>query len=66
MRDKATGLNKRLQLDTEGKVIGKLIEAGGGRSYLLLEPDYMLVKIQETGRIRVWDNKERKLVELAK
>lgn len=62
----SSNITRKMQLDTEGTVIGTLIEAGGGKSYLLLESRYMLVKLQETGRIRIWDNRDRKLVELAK
>lgn len=55
---------ERLQFDTEGQLVGKLVNSGEGRSYLLLEPNFMLIKMHETGRIRIWDNKNRKLVDL--
>lgn len=66
MSDKAASKHKGLQFDTEGQLVGKLIDSGAGRSYLLLESNFMLVKMQETGRIRIWDNKNRKTVDLVK
>jgi hypothetical protein len=64
MPDKASGCRERLQFDTEGQLVGKLVDSGEGRSYLLLEPNFMLIKMHETGRIRIWDNKHRRLVDL--
>jgi hypothetical protein len=66
MSDKAKSRPERLQFDTEGQLVGKLVDSGEGRSYLLLEPNFMLIKMHETGRIRIWDNKHRRLVDLLK
>lgn len=66
MSDKTQSKHTGLQFDTEGQLVGKLIDSGAGRAYLLLEPNFMLVKMQETGRIKIWDNKNRKTVDLVK
>lgn len=66
MSDKTTRSGERLQCDSDGQMIGTLIDSGNGNSYLMLEHGFMLVKVEETGRIRIWDSKKRKLVEFAK
>lgn len=64
--DKTVGRSERLQCDSDGQMIGTLIYSGNGNPHLILEPGFMLVKMEETGRIRIWDSKKRKLVEFAK
>jgi hypothetical protein len=65
MRIETPGISERLQLDTEGQVIGKLIKMDD-QMRLLLGEGFMLVKHQNTGRLLVWDRKKRQTVELAK
>lgn len=65
MRDKTSSIAERLQYDTSGELVGTLIECNGVQR-LLLEPGFMLVKDQSTGRVRVWGGKNNALVELAK
>lgn len=65
MRDQAESGIERLQYDTEGELVGKLVKSSFGRWILFLEPDFQLVVIPETGRIRIWGGKNRKLIDLA-
>jgi hypothetical protein len=66
MRDQIESGNSRLQYSTDGELIGRLIKSNTGRLLLDLEPGFQLVLIPETGRVRVWGGKERKLIEFAK
>jgi hypothetical protein len=63
MPDQATSGTDRLQYDKQGKVIGRLIKLPEGHSLLSLDIGYVLVKMQDTGRVRIWNTKTRQLVE---
>lgn len=63
MPDQTGSSVERMQFDKQGKVVGKLYKQPEGPSTLLLEPGYMLVKMQDTGRLRIWDSNTRQLVE---
>lgn len=63
MPDQANSRAERLQFDKQGKVVGKLTSTPQGYSVLLLEPGYILVKMDSTERIRLWDSNTRQLVE---
>lgn len=63
MSDQTTIGATRMQFDKQGKLIGKLYKMPEGPSVLLLETGYMLVKMQDTGRLRIWDTEKRQLVE---
>ena len=63
MRTEDEGGAERLQYSTEGELVGKLVKTPKNQWALLLEPDFMLVVIPETGRTRIWGGKHRKLIE---
>jgi hypothetical protein len=63
MSDQATGGVERLQFDKQGTVIGRLIKLPEGPSVLSLDIGYILVKMEDTGRVRIWNTKTRQLVE---
>jgi hypothetical protein len=56
----------RLQYDTEGELVAKLVKSGFGPWIIWLEPGYQFVRVEETGRVRIWGGKDRKLIEFAK
>lgn len=66
MRNQAESRTEWVQYDTEGQIVGKIVKNPVGRLILHLEPDFQLVMVPETGRIRIWGGKNRKLIELAK
>lgn len=65
MRTEIEGGYARLQRDTEGQVIGTLTKIDG-HMQLTLEDGFVLIKHESTGRLSVWDRKNKRVVELAK
>jgi len=63
MRDQIESGGSWLQYSTDGELIGKIIKSNTGRLILHLEEGFQLVLIPETGRVRIWNGKERKLIE---
>lgn len=66
MRDKAQGADQRLQFDSDGQVVGRLVKAPFGAWILLLKPDFILVTKDRINCFGLWDSKRHKLVEFAK
>jgi hypothetical protein len=65
MRTETPRRAERLQRDTEGELIGVLVELESGYLEIFLKPGFRFVKVPETGRIRIWDKNRGKIVELA-
>ncbi len=66
MRVKNAGRVEGMQLDKDGHTLGTLIKTAFGPPVLILEPGFLLVKIPETGRVRIYDCERKKLSELGR
>jgi len=66
MSDQIDGGYERLQYDTEGQVVGKLLKAPFGQWILLLKPDFILVATNDPDKFKLWDCKRLKVLEFAK
>jgi hypothetical protein len=64
--DKTESGAAKVQYDTDGQAIGYLFKADKEHVELVLRPNFRLVFIPETRRLRIWDRKNDKLIELAK
>ncbi len=65
MRNQTAGGIERLQYDTQGQLVARLVKTGFGAWVLLPEPDFLPVR-DGKGKFGLWDCKQRKQVEFAK
>ncbi len=65
MRAKTPGYIERLQYDTDGQVVGKLVKTVFGQCVFLLQSGFVLIQHESTRRLGVWDCNRRKVVKFA-
>lgn len=66
MNDKHENVPAMVMRDTDGQAVGYLYKSDGEHEEMVLRPNFRLVLIPETKRLRIWDRGNNKLVELAK